>query len=514
MYQSLQKKLLLKYPLIWNTKFVQMFIFGILLHLVLFGLGYLDGTIDFSNQNNIAIEVTSILFGILVIILVLIIWLVFYFKNNALKSFYQKSKYSLFYEFFQILIICTLLTTFYIPFKVGKQFHQASYYSLEETQKRCKTIACADIFIDGNFKQTEIDSLASGLIDSLGNLTKKAIKSEVLYNDSVTSVDVEVAAREVFPVIHKDHIFFRGKKYDQYSLMNRQIYNFSVISREKDSINELEVKNWLYENDQKAVKGLMKDYMDMLKEHHLETNLTLNNWYKITYTYPDFKDFLYIYAYKNKYEATPNYYNYYSDYNEGQTEPKYSQYFVQQDILKEKYDIVSDAHTDHYIDYDALLIFLYIGLAISILIFSFRVTSGKSWLISVVIIGVLNILSGIFAATLSEENLYLYTILFFVFIFNTYFGVIYFKRESKNFSYIALNLTLWGNPFIIPFIYLLALDHYNSLRSLQNGYYSNPEYLWLKAHTFHLFSINYCLIVISFILFSRIIRNWKGIAEN
>lgn len=86
-----------------------------------------------------------------------------------LKSFYSKSKYSLFYEWLQIFVVSTLLITFYLPFSVGKQLHQKSYYSLEETTNRRETIATADMFIDGSFAETEIDSLASGLIDSLGN---------------------------------------------------------------------------------------------------------------------------------------------------------------------------------------------------------------------------------------------------------------------------------------------------------------------------------------------------------
>lgn len=518
MYQSFQKKLLLQYPLIWNTKFVPMLIFGFFLHLVFFGLGYIDGTIDFSDKNNIQIEVASTFFGLVIVILVFIIWLVFYFKNNALKSFYRKSKYSLFYEFFQILVICTLLVTFYIPFTIGKQFHQASYYSLEETQKRCKTIASADIFIDGNFRQTSIDSLASGLIDSLGNLTEKAKRYERNYNYESSEiveevVDVVVDADDNTPIKYKEYIIFNGKKYHEFSLMNRQIYTFSVSEREKDSIIEKEVKNWLYTNDSQTVKKLMRDYLDILNEHQLETNLTLDNWFKAVYNYPDFKDFLYIHPYKNKYEANPrntSHYYYYDD-----IDSKYSKYFVQQDVLKEKYDIVSDAHTENYINYNQLLSFLYLGLIVSILILSFRITSGKSWLISVVITGILNILSGIFAAILSEETVYFCCILFFIILFNSYFAVIYFRKESKKFSYIALNTILWGNPFIIPLIYFCIKEYYTRFYydPRYEGYYPD-EYFWLSNNVSNMFWLNYLLVIITVALVAKIIRNWKGITEN
>ena len=72
MFKDIQKKLLLKYPLLWNTKFVPMIAIGILMHIIFFGLGYIDGTIDFSNKNNIDIISFSIMIGILSVIIIVI----------------------------------------------------------------------------------------------------------------------------------------------------------------------------------------------------------------------------------------------------------------------------------------------------------------------------------------------------------------------------------------------------------------------------------------------------------
>jgi hypothetical protein len=88
---------------------------------------------------------------------------------------------------------------------------------------------------------------------------------------------------------------------------------------------------------------------------------------------------------------TDNSYNSY-DYATkiGNGERKYSKYFVQQDVLKDKYDIVSEAHSDSFFKIEMILGFLYGAFGLSILIFSFRVTTGKSWLIAVVTTGVIN----------------------------------------------------------------------------------------------------------------------------
>ncbi len=518
MFKDIQKKLLLQYPLLWNTKFVPMIAIGILMHIIFFGLGYIDGTIDFSNKNNIDIIAFSIMIGILSVIIIVILWLVAYFKNNALKSFYSKSKNSLFFEWMQVFIICLLLITFYIPFSIGKQLHQKSYFSLEETTKRCKTISTADIFIDGSFADTEIDSLASGLIDSLGNKIALNYNPEDANTAEYATEQESMAVEAVAAYTYKDHIIFNNKKYDQFSLLNRNTFEFSVISREQDSLDKIQVNTWLHNNNEGEIKKLMSDYMSLIREHNLATNFNANKWFEITYKSPDFKEFLYIQPYLKEYETENSYQ--YNDYETAVAVPdgekKYSKYYVQQDILKDKYDIVADAHTDAFIEIEMILSFLYGALGLSILIFSFRVTSGKSWLIAVVVTGVINVIFGIFTAIFSSGTFYFYLILATILGVLFYFFLIFFNKKSLQLSRIALNLVLWSFVAIVPIIYFLITeankpDYY---RLNEYNYYESPTYNWLKEHVVEMFSLNFFVSILVLFIFSKIIRNWKGIAEN
>ena len=444
MFKDIQKKLLLKYPLLWNTKFVPMVAIGLLLHLIFFGLGYLDGTIDFSNRNNLDIEVTCILFGVLLVIIIIILWLINYFKNNSLKSFYSKSKYSLFYEWLQIFVVSALLITFYIPFSVGKQLHQKNYYSLEETTNRCKTIATADMFIDGSFGETEIDSLASGLIDSLGNKVALNYNAEDANTAEYSTEQESIAVEAVSGYTYKNHIIFNGKKYDQFSLVNRNTFEFTVISREQDSLNKIQVQNWLHQDNQAEVKKLMDNYLSLIREHDLATNLNMDKWFEIVYKAPEFDEFLYIQPYLKQYETDNSYNSYDYATKIGNGERKYSKYFVQQDVLKDKYDIVSEAHSDSFFKIEMILGFLYGAFGLSILIFSFRVTTGKSWLIAVVTTGVINIVYGILTAITGVGDMYAYLILFTILGIIFYFFLIYFNKKNLQLSRIALNLFLWS----------------------------------------------------------------------
>ena len=515
MFKDIQKKLLLKYPLLWNTKFVPMVAIGLLLHLIFFGLGYLDGTIDFSNRNNLDIEVTCILFGVLLVIIIIILWLVNYFKNNSLKSFYSKSKYSLFYEWLQIFVVSTLLITFYLPFSVGKQLHQRSYYSLEETTNRCKTIATADMFIDGSFGETEIDSLASGLIDSLGNKIALNYNPEDADTAEYATEKESMAVEAVAAYTYKDHIIFNGKKYDQFSLVNRNTFEFTVISREQDSLNRIQVQNWLHQDNKAEVKKLMDNHLSLIREHDLATNLTLDKWFDIVYKAPEFDEFLYIQPYLKQYETDESYNNYEMASKIGYNDRKYSKYFVQQDVLKDKYDTVSEAHTDPFFNIEMILGFLYGAFGLSILIFSFRVTSGKSWLIAVVTTGVINIVYGIFTAITGVGNMYAYLILFTILGIIFYFFLIYFNKKNLQLSRIALNLFLWSFIGIIPLIYFIIQEHYASSYDYRIGYnYTSPEYQWMRDHTIHMFSLNFIFAILTLFFLSKIIRNWKGISED
>ena len=415
----------------------------------------------------------------------------------------------MFYEWLQIFCISLVLISFYLPFSFGKQLHQKSYYSLEETKKRCEIISTADIFIDGSFKSTEIDSVASGL---LIGATAISVDSIALHEEEyIENYDYEIATGRV----HKDYIIFNGKKYDEYSLLNRNVFEFKVSTRENDSLNKIKVMTWLDSNNKTEVRNLMSAYLKLINEHHLKANLTLDKWFEITYKEPDFNRFLYILPYLDEYE-TDDYYDY-SVTNQktyANNEEKYSKYYIQQNVLKEKYDIVSDAHTNPFFKYEELLSFLYGALGLSLLIFSFRVTTGKSWLISIVVTGILNIFYGIFSAVTSSGITYVVLILLTIIGFGIYYIIILMNRRSIQLSRIALNIFIWSFATFIPMIYFLLLESYRYKNyDYEQRYYDNSTYIWLKNHDVEIFALNFVFAVILLFFLSRSIRNWKGLAE-
>jgi len=243
----------------------------------------------------------------------------------------------------------------------------------------------------------------------------------------------------------------------------------------------------------------------------------LDKWFEIVYKAPEFDEFFYIQPYLREYETDNSYNSYDYAAKVGNDERKYSKYFVQQDVLKDKYDTVSEAHTDSFIKIEMILGFLYGAFGLSILIFSFRVTSGKSWLIALVSTGIINIVYGIFTAITGSGNLYTYLILFTILGIAFYFFFIYYNKKNLQLSRIALNLFLWSFIGIVPIVYFLILeankpDYYDDY-SLQH-YAEFPLYEWMKDHTIHMFSLNFILSILTLFFLSKIIRNWKGISED
>ncbi len=163
MLDKLQTKLLLKYPLVWNTKLIPMLIVGIVINALYYLIGYMVGTMDFTQNNDYKDDVTFFTFSVVISILALIIWLVFYFRNNSFKAFYPKTNNSLFYEWVHIFIIILSLSSFYFFYQWGKASHQRSYYTYPEIVKNGNLIIQMDYFIDAPLGEGDMDSLQMGL---------------------------------------------------------------------------------------------------------------------------------------------------------------------------------------------------------------------------------------------------------------------------------------------------------------------------------------------------------------
>lgn len=496
MFKNIQKQLLLKYPLLWNTKFIPMIVIGIAMNLIYFFIGYYDGTLKFNENYASQFDVTFYSFSVLISLIILIVWLVSYFKNNSFKSYYSKSKYALFYEWLQIVVVLALLCMFYFPFELGKKAHKRSYFSEAEARKRCEIISKGDFFIDGNYEEPEIDSLNSIFNDTTINGEYKAIN-----------------------ISYFNYVEIEGKKFAPNALINRNVGEFSFFSREEDSLRKLKLRKDLIANKDFEVKKIMNDYLAILNDHKLETNLNEKLWFTLVYDYPKFDNYKFI---STKLPTNITYHDnqiqFGDDYNSNDLavyEKSYSQYFIQRDVLVDNYNEISLAFTESVFNIEGVLVFLYTVLGLSMLVFSFRITSGRSWLIALVGFGIFNIILGIIAATSRSDFAYPIFMLVSFLVILAYFINIIVTKKSKSKSMVFLNLILWLFGGLIPTLYLVYIEYYKDtiLLTREKGYYDDLHYKFLMDNIFTMFSLNIILIVLGIFFLSKTIRTWKGISE-
>lgn len=523
MFKNIQKNLLLKNPLLWNSKVIPFAIFGIILHIIFFVLGFIQGKINFGEEytyshNLFNTEQIIIFTSILISFFTTIIWLVLYARNNAFKSFYPKNNFSLFKEWLLILTFFVINTTFLATFLYGKDAKARSYFSREEVAEKCEIISGASIFLRGEFKESEYSTE-----------DKKNADGTIDY------VQVKI-----------DSFSYNTKKYPIRSLLNKKMESFRIFSDQQDSLRELKIKNWLIEDKKDSIKTLLTDFLKITKEHHLKANITAEQWFDLVYNAPGFDKYIEI----GKSEYSYYYDNYYGEAQavamenpevateidslsqiikiENNQEVLYSKYYVPYNGIQNSYQTVVKGYENPDIDFEFLTFFFCFTISLSIIVFTFKVTSGKNWLIALVSLGIIGIISGIITVLLRYDTAFS---IMYVFVFGcltVYFLIIQNSKTTKGISAITINQMLWMFPAFFPIIYFIVYEiikevtGYNSYNynnySYENGVIAEPrlfpEVEFMENHTVHMFAINIIVIFIYMLIMSKQIKKWKGIAEN
>jgi len=505
MFKNIQKQLLIKFPLLWNTRVVPMTAILIVLNLVFFFIGWIEGKLNFSENGNNYYSNNDglvIFFSVFISLLLIIIWLAFYFKNNSFKSFYLKNNFSLFKEWCILLFISFLISLFTVSFYFGKETRVRSYFSEIEAIKRCEILSKASFFVEGSFSNNYTNDVVS----------PATIPVEVVQVDSTN--------------MNAGFIHFNGKKYSTLSLLNKNLNSYTFFNYESDSIHKKTIKTWLVKQQKDSIKKLFKDYLNIAKEHHLKANINENEWLNLIYNYPDFEKFKLIGSdQKGEYYYADNYRNgnVFDRENKyvatiGNQQYEYYKYYVPESKLHFNYNKISDSWMNPDVNFETLLIAIYFAFGISLLIFSFRVTSGKSWLISVVCLGVLGILFGIISIIISWDYtfpiLMILTILFSI----IYFIITLYKSKSKNISSLMVNIMLWSILGLFPLFYFITIEilkdisYDNYLDYSRSKYY--PAIQFMKENSINFLYFNLLFVILKMVLLSSKIKQWRGLAEN
>ncbi|CAM3975924.1 hypothetical protein FLAN108750_02655 [Flavobacterium antarcticum] len=509
MFKNFNHKFVYNYPLIWNTKIIPFLLISLLIHLLFFAVGYQNAIVhsvqihNYYNQDSNAITIN--LFAILISVLVSIIWCVLYFRNNAFKAFYPKTNNALFKEWMLILIFCLSTFSYALSAVLGANVQMRSNMSHKVVLERCETISKASMFLQGSFKES--------------NWEDKTVNGKIIQ-----------VQRDSFP--------FEGKRYALNSLMNKNMEMFPSFNSESDSLRRLQVQRWMKRDDKAQILKIFQDYFAVANEHKLKSNISAEQWMDLVYNYPEFttykvigtseRDLLYEYGFKEN-EVVMESDDVISSRDtttttiktENEQQYVYSKYYVSHKPLYRFYAKVAEAWGNSLVDLDYIMVVLYLGFGGSLLVFSFRVTSARKWTISLIAMGVVQIIFGIgtalFSYSLTFPMLYL---LYFLLVF-VYFIVVYYQKKGKKLSGIALNQMLWLLPGFLPMIYVIVMDFvkkysgYNNRYNFETGVVVEefPKIDWIETNVVLLAQLNLLLLVFVLFLLSRVIKKWRGIPE-
>lgn len=523
MFKNLQKYLLINHPLLWNLKIVPITFYMIIIHIVFFVLGYINGAINFSetvdNYDYNSNQDTILVLGGFISLIVFIVWAIFYFKNNALKSFYPKTKFSLFKEWSLILFISVLLTTFPISFFYGKDTRVRSYFTESEARKRCDILSQGSMFVDGSFSEH---------YDSQGNYNNGMVTVEA----AVAPIDkttIDTVAAVVDTVKIKDYFYYKGELYSNYSLLNKNINSYSFFDYKNDSLRKMKLKDWMVTNQKDSVKLLFKKYLAIAKEHHLKSSIDENKWLKLVFNYPNFTYYKVIGGEeKSEFfdinnESAVNAIDTTSQYIVRKLDRDYlvNRFYVPEKALNFSYEKIANSWNNPKVSLEIFLLSLYFAFGLSFIVFSFRVTSGRNWLIALVVAGIINIIIGIIAAFNSSVNFYFGFQLCFFIVLLSYFLINLYKKKGKGFTGVTNTILLWMVAPFLPVTYGLIFELIKETSGYNYADYNYKSKLFPRIDYLNdsdvvvfLLYINLVLVILMMLFLTVKIRKWRGIAES
>lgn len=580
MFKKINQTLITKYPLIWNLKFIWILLTVLVFNLIAFINGFLFITKKSQLQESGLYEVFFnsgiIIYYLLIGVIIGVIWLYFYIKNNRFKSNYPTSRNYLFKEFLAVFFIIFLM--FYVPnsFKTGLKFRVSNYMSEEQYLKdidiinrtqgftlqpnfgydnysrnlsvpafdslvleketrelyeknkreylRKNPTYSYDAFLDPYFRNPEFETLLRDYFPERFsyskinfNQTYQPLKKN---NSSTDSFQEEMdypttaAVDSTYAVVDSAAVSLNsaGKPDVYYNLASLYNYSFLVFNNPKDSTlnHQFYDEQWialLQKNDRKVIENLLNNYTDLLKKQEIGYQFKHKNWIDYLPQYP--------------YYFIDHKLNYIDPY---QTVDKKLNDYINQSSLNKVYENIEfSKYSSTWLEH--IQYYLLIALVITVLIITFRFSSFKVWLISLIGAGILAILGSVFGISIDASIGYTqFTPYIILFVFYIAFIVITLiglrSKKYKVLTGVNLNWFVATNIFIG----IVMLSFYTDLReemlyeankhmNIYEFRQTNKELLMLQEFAKIFLYINPILYLISFYFIINLYKKWQAMPE-
>lgn len=488
MIKRLNQYLLTNYPVIWNLKVIPVALLVAVVQIFLFTVGYLMTEVDMKNDSSFYYRSAADTFyyiiyagAVLTAILIFIFWLIQYNRNNGLKAHYPQSNPSLYLEWISIFLLCSFICFTPNSLSLGKAAKKKSVISEQECKETMSIIRRTEALLPSYTYSFNLGEKQKPL--RVGNA-----------NVDRTKFDTRLFNYEEGALTPENPIEYIGPSYLYY--MDNDVYSYN-----KKSIPEVEqVHRWLENQNRDSIEATLKAFLDLHKRHKLKTNVDLDYWMSLVYNpplYPVDEDRT---IQSNDYDVTNH----------------ITEKYVKYSNLESYYRSIENEYQDYEFKKWAILIAALMGLGFSMMVFSARFTSGRSWIFALLATGVIAFIFSIFTGIMAlvdygvvSSILYplLWLILLVVIGFAIALKVVNGKQKGR--SNIYINIVLWLIPTVIPIIYYL----YYYLRYTLTGNYQYYTSIYEDtAYIMLVITIIFSVIIMFPII--MLLRKWKALPED
>ena len=516
MFKKINDILISKYPLLWNTKAVFVIPLAIIIHLLFYLAGFIYPiSIDELWQYYHFKEDSVVMLSVLISALFIIIWLVFYLRNNPFKSFYTLGRGYMFKEFVLIFTVFFSSATFFLSYKQGLYDNVDLKTNDINLIEESKVVNLSAHFIAFDYS----DFNANGCCDSIeARRVRDSIETE--YEKTLTPTERREysrrkqaerdAAREKAKMIDDPH------SYLHYCKLEVEFYN---TIKEGHLLNEVELNkiahDWLKKGKKDSLQQLFVRLLAICDTYGVTYNFNPKDQVKECFNDSAFtvRNTLYrYYVDSTDYRREYDYDEYNDDYDEQVRNYLKTYSFIEMGNLKDALQQI-DSVRNGFWNIILFIVWIYYALGMTILLFSFRVTRLKHWFLSLIGIGLWAILLALIGVGLGLNKEFP-MLLVFIWMLIFVIGVVQIvNRKKKLLAGIAYNWILWFMPFVLPLIFVFIdsttnKDCYKAeLKETINCQINH----WIDTHWVLINSVNIALvIVLVFFVFIPLVRKWQS----
>jgi hypothetical protein len=463
MLTSLNKKLISRYPLLWNTRIIQCLTALAIIHLLFYAAGMLTEIpmekLWWYHTFNLD---QVIILSALVSLLFVILWLVQFLRNNPFKSYYSLGPGYLYAEFILLFIVFLFSSTFFLSYQQG----------LYEKGRR----VTRDIDI-----KTEADkaNIARHFIvvnaDDFSKKNSCELIREREIRDSIYRAKYhtnESRETQEYAADSLNYLYYCQQNIGLGSVPLKSRYEISAIGNA-----------WLRNHNRDSVRQVLEFYRQLCNKYKIPNTLVTEDLLEEVFSNPSF-NVLTLHSGESLYQ------------------------------LEDVYQNIERLRTGFW-DEDIFIGFLYFALGASILLFSFRITRLRPWFTAIIGAIVWCILVGLIVTTIHNgEGVLILLLVIWLFYMGASLIQI-FGRSRKIYAGVFFNWFYWSTAFLIPLVMGLI---YEATDIPCNNYPDCPPdppiHTWIQQHFIQINWVNIVfMLILTLAVFIPLAMKWQAKAE-